>query len=65
VKEDLILSKSKIEASLDSESTLSIELKDRYNNIVFNDNTTKTSLEIADQYSNIITSNKKIGNINE
>jgi hypothetical protein len=59
MKVDLILSKNKIEASLDADSTLSVELKDRYNNVVFNDNTTKTYIEILDQYSNIITSDKR------
>jgi hypothetical protein len=59
IKVDLVLSKNKIEASLDADSTLSVELKDRYNNVVFNDNTTKTYIEILDQYSNIITSDKR------
>lgn len=58
LKIDLILSQSEIEASDNSYSTLNVELKDRYNNLVFNDNTTNTSLEILDQYSGIITSDK-------
>ncbi len=59
MKIDLNLSKNKMEASKDSYSTLSVELKDRYNNLVFNDNTTNTNLEILDQYSDIITSPNK------
>jgi len=63
MKVDLVLSKNKMEASLNASSYLSVELKDRYNNVVFNDNTTKTSLEILDQYSNVITVNNKIASI--
>jgi hypothetical protein len=58
MKIDLVLSQNKIEASVDSSSTLKIELKDRYNNVVFNDNSTLTSLEILDQYKHIITADK-------
>jgi hypothetical protein len=59
MKVDLSLSKNKIEASPDAFSTIEVELKDRYNNLVFDDNTTITSLEILDQYSDIIKSDKK------
>ncbi|MDP2089997.1 MAG: FG-GAP-like repeat-containing protein [Candidatus Gracilibacteria bacterium] len=58
VKIDLNLSKSKIEASPIAFSNLNVELKDRYNNLVFNDNTTVTTIEILDQYANIISSDK-------
>jgi hypothetical protein len=56
VKIDLLLSQNKIEASLTSEATLNVELKDRYNNLVFNDDTTNTQIEILDQYKHIIIS---------
>jgi hypothetical protein len=65
IKVDLIMSKNKIEASTNASSILKVELKDRYNNVVFNDNSTKTSIEILDKYSSIITSNKKISNVKE
>jgi len=54
IKIDLSLSKSKIEASKDEFSLLNVELKDRYWNLVFTDNTTETNLEIGDQYKSII-----------
>ncbi|MFK7780230.1 MAG: VCBS repeat-containing protein, partial [Candidatus Gracilibacteria bacterium] len=56
MKIDLVLSKNEIEASETSYSLLSVELKDRYNNLVFNDNSTNTTLEILEQYDHIITS---------
>jgi len=65
MKIDLVLSKNKLEASPNVSSKLNIELKDRYNNVVFNDNTTKTSIEILDQYSNIIKSNKKFQTVDK
>ncbi len=57
VKMDLTLSKSKLEASPELSSILYVELKDRYNNIVWNDNSTKLNLEILDKYKHIIKSN--------
>ncbi len=65
VKLDLNLSQNKIEASPKAVSNLNIELKDRYNNLVFNDNSTKTDLEILDQYANIITSDNKTQTVTE
>ena len=65
MKIDLILNQNKIEASINSSSNLNIELKDRYNNLVFNDNSTITNLEILDIYSNIITSDKLSSKISE
>lgn len=65
MKIDLVLNQSKLEASLDALSKLNVELKDRYNNVVFNDNTTKTSIEILDQYSHIIESNKKFQTVEQ
>lgn len=59
MKLDLNLTQNKIEASPTAVSSLNVELKDRYNNLVFNDNSTVTDLEILDQYANIITSDKK------
>ena len=49
----------KIEASKESESYVTIELRDIYNNIIFNDNETDISLEILDRYKEIINSNDK------
>jgi hypothetical protein len=51
---DLILEKSKLEATSDSISNLYIELKDRYNNLVFNNNETNTNIEILEEYKYII-----------
>jgi len=65
IKLDLILSKNKIEANSESYSVLNVELKDRYNNLVFNDSSTNTELEILDQYSNIISSDKDSSIISE
>lgn len=57
VKMDLILSNSKIEAKNWAYSELQVELKDRYNNLVFNDNNTRLSLDILENYTHIIWSN--------
>ena len=65
VKADLLMSQNKIEASPDADAVLNIELKDRYNNVVFNDNKTKTSIEILDRYSNIISIDKKIWTVKD
>jgi hypothetical protein len=65
MKIDLFLSQNEIEASETSLSILNVELKDRYNNLVFNDDSTKTSLEILKQYSHIIKSDKSSSIIKE
>ncbi len=65
IKMDLSLSNSKIEASSDAVSILDVELKDRYNNLVFNDNSTNTSIEILEKYANIITSDKNSVKVSE
>jgi hypothetical protein len=65
MKIDLILSNNKIEASLSSTSILNVELKDRYNNLVFNDSSTKTNLEIPEKYENIITVDKENSDIKD
>ncbi len=57
IKIDLILNKNKIEAKETDYATLKAELKDRYWNIVFNDNSTKLSLEIRAEYKDIISIN--------
>lgn len=57
IKMDLVLTKSEMEASVDTFSSLSVELKDRYNNLVFNDDTTKASIEILKEYSHILKTN--------
>jgi hypothetical protein len=59
VKVDLTLSKSKIEADKNSTSNLYVELKDRYNNVVWNDNSTILTLEIPEKYRHVIKSNNK------
>jgi anti-sigma regulatory factor (Ser/Thr protein kinase) len=43
-----------MEASESSYATLRVELKDRYNNLVFTDDQTEVSIEIPEAYSNII-----------
>jgi hypothetical protein len=39
-------------------SELSVELKDRYNNVVWNDDATDLHLEILDKYKHIISSSQ-------
>lgn len=58
VKVDLTLSKSKIEADKNATSTLYAEIKDKYNNIVWTDNSTILDIEILDKYKHIIKTNK-------
>jgi hypothetical protein len=57
LKMDLNLSRSKIEASNSDFSTLTVELKDRYGNLTFNDKR-KINLVIDDKYKDIIFSDK-------
>lgn len=54
---DLSLSSENIEADSASFSNLRVELKDRFWNLVFNDNSTVASLEILDKYKNTIFTN--------
>jgi len=54
MKIDLILSKTKMQASNSSISKLNVELKDRFNNLVFNDNKTSFNVELKDKYKKII-----------
>lgn len=54
VKIDIELSKSKMQASSDDDSTVSVVLKDRYGNTVFTDNETKFLIEVDDKYASII-----------
>jgi quinolinate synthase len=65
MKMDLILSQNKIEASVISYSNLQVELKDRYNNIVFNDNSTNTTLQISNKYKAIIVPDKYSSKVSE
>lgn len=58
MKTDLIMSQNEIEASPDSYSTLNVELRDRYNNLVFNNNSILTSIEILEDYQSIISLDK-------
>lgn len=65
MKIDLVLSKNKLDASSNDYSTVNIELKDRYNNLVFNDNSTKVDIEILPEYTHILTFDKKTNNVIE
>lgn len=58
MKVALTLSKSKIEAAPWSSSILTVELKDRFNNIVWNDSSTQLNLEILPEYQSIISSSQ-------
>jgi len=65
MKIDLVLSKNKLDASSNDYSTVNIELKDRYNNLVFTDNSTKVDIEILPEYTHILTFDKKTNNVIE
>jgi len=65
MKLDLILSQNEAEASETSYSILYVELKDRYNNVVINDNSTVTKLEILEDYSGVVKSDKTTSTIKE
>lgn len=54
IRIDLSLTRDKIEASENDYTYLKAELKDRYSNLVYSDNTTNLSLEVLDQYKSII-----------
>ena len=54
IKINLSLSKSKIEASSSASSIVYAELKDRYDNVVWNDNSTNLNIEVLDKYKHII-----------
>ena len=54
IKTELSLSQNKIEANIKKSSILKVELKDRYWNLVFNDNDTFINIDIVDKYSRII-----------
>jgi len=58
MKIDIVLSKSKLEANTKDYSNVTVELKDRYNNLVFTDSKTKVDLEILPIYTHLITSDK-------
>lgn len=60
IKIDLWLSKSKIEADKNNNSNLYVDLKDKFNNIVWNDNSTSLTLEILEKYKHIIKSANKV-----
>jgi len=65
MKIDLVLSKNKLDASSNDYSTVNIELKDRYNNLVFTDNSTNIDLEILPEYTHILTFDKKSNIVKE
>jgi hypothetical protein len=56
IKIDLSISNSRLEADEDALTYVKAELKDRYWNLVFNDNSTYARLEIKEEYSKIISS---------
>ena len=60
MKMDLVLSDSKMQASPTSTWTLKVELKDRYNNKVFTDNSTTFTIDIEDKSERIITSSSTL-----
>ncbi len=55
LKIEILPTKNKLEANPSSYTTLNIELKDAYNNVVWTDNSTKLNLEILPKYSSIVT----------
>jgi len=65
MKIDLVLSKNKLDASSSDYSTVNIELKDRFNNLVFTDNSTNVDLEILPEYTHILTFDKKSNIVKE
>gem|GEM_PF-2732094 len=61
VKTSISLMKSKLKATHVAtdplgKTELFVELKDRYNNVVWNDNTTQINLEIRDEYKKVLQS---------
>ena len=59
IKMDISLSENQLSADGESKTDVFVELKDRYGNLVFSDNTTQVRLEILDRYKNIISSKTK------
>ena len=59
IKLDLSITQPQIEASNESFTYVKSELKDRYGNLVFDDNTTTATLEILDKYAPIISAEVK------
>jgi len=43
-----------MEASKSSKSELKVEIKDRFNNLVFNDSSTKLTVELKNKYKKIV-----------
>lgn len=54
IKIDLIPNKNKLEANKNDYINLRVELKDRYWNLVFNDNSTNFELDLKDQFKDIL-----------
>lgn len=65
IRLDYSLSRTKIEAAETDSSTLKVEMKDRYNNIVFTDNSTQIALEILDRYTSVITPSSNLSSAKE
>jgi len=60
IKLDLNISKDIAKASPNEKISIKIQLKDRYNNTVFSDNSTKLKFQIKDKYNNIIKLNSNL-----
>jgi len=54
IKLDFNISKKIAKASVNEKISIKVQLKDRYNNTVFNDNSTKLKIEIPSEYTNIL-----------
>ena len=54
VQLELYVSNPQLEATSSNYTTVRVELKDRYWNLVFNDNSTSTQLELLNEYSDVI-----------
>ncbi|PID86452.1 hypothetical protein CSB08_00530 [Candidatus Gracilibacteria bacterium] len=65
IKVDIALSKNKMEANPGEFTSLAVDLKDRFGNVVFNDNSSNIELEILPEYNGIITTPNPIKTLNK
>lgn len=65
VRTDLSLSKTKMEAATTETSVLRVELKDRYGNTVFNDNSSEIALELQDRFKGVVTADRNQNRVTE
>jgi hypothetical protein len=54
IKLDFNISKKIAKASVNEKISVNVQLKDRYNNTVFNDDSTELNIVIPNKYSNIL-----------